>query len=271
MNNRKRKIVKWIQWAIIIYCGIGLGVYYFQDSLLFHPKKLDKTHVYTFNSKFEEVFIPVNEADTISLVKFFPADTGKNKVVIYFHGNRQNVERYAPYLSVFLDNGYEVWMPDYPGFGKSTGEISEEKLLSQALQIQRMAAAKYAPEDIIIYGKSLGTGIAAYVTSMSQNQQLILETPYSSIPDIFRSYLFIYPLDRMIQYKIPTTEFLSYTKIPVTIFTGTNDAVITSRCSKKLRPVLKPSDSFIVIKGANHQNVNQHSTYLVEMNKLLKQ
>lgn len=269
MYSRKRKIVKWIQIAIIIYCGIGLAVYYLQDNILFHPKKLESNHVFAFKTKFEEINIPINETDTINLVKFFPTATPKNAVVIYFHGNRENIERYEPFVSVFLEKGYEVWMPDYPGFGKSRGQITEEKLLAQALQIQKMAAGKFSSDSIIIYGKSLGSGIAAYVASLTKNQQLILETPYASIPDIFRSYLYIYPLDRMIQYKIPTTEYLEYTKISVTIFTGSDDWVIPRRCSNKLKTFLKPTDQFIELDNANHQTVNKHPKYLQIMDKIL--
>ena len=160
------------------------------------------------------------------MIKFFPVDSVRRGVVVYFHGNRENIERYAKFANNFTKHGYEVWMEDYPGFGKSTGERTEKKLYEQALQIQKMAAAKYGKDSIIIYGKSLGTGIAAYVAAGSDNQRLILETPYYSIPSLFGCYAPIYPTGSMSTYQIPTYKYLQDVHYPVTIFHGTKDDVI---------------------------------------------
>ena len=85
-------------------------------------------------------------------------------------------------------------------------------LYQQAEQIYKMAVSKYNKDSIIIYGKSFGTGIAAYLASVKDCKQLILETPYYSIPDLFGCYAPIYPQQRMSNYKIPTNEYLARCK-----------------------------------------------------------
>ena len=106
-------------------------------------------------------------------------------------GNKENVERYARFVPLFTRKGYEVWMPDYPGFGKSRGERNEKKLYSQAWQVYRLVNSAYHSDSIILYGKSFGTGLATYIASGNHCRELILETPYYSIPALFGHYAFI--------------------------------------------------------------------------------
>ena len=223
----KRKIIfRWLKILILIYSLIGITLYYLQEFFLFHPEKLPANHTYHFTVPFEEVNIPFNKTDTMNMVKFFPAGSVRRGVVVYFHGNKQNLERYAKFASNFTKHGYEVWMEDYPGFGKSTGERTEKKIYEQALQVYKMAASKYGQDSIIIYGKSFGTGIASYVASVTTCKRLILETPYYSIPSLYSSYAPIYPTAAMSTYKIPTYKYLEELKCPISIFHGTKDGVI---------------------------------------------
>jgi hypothetical protein len=133
-----------------------------------------------------------------------------------------------------------------------------------------MAASKYKKDSIIIYGKSFGTGIAAYVASVYNCKKLILETPYYSIPNLFSCYAFIYPTSRMANYQIPTNEFLQEVNAPITIFHGTDDGVIPYRCAAKLKSVLKPADQFITIEDGSHHNLNDFPLFHQKLDSLLK-
>lgn len=267
MNSRK--IFRWIKIIIILYCSIGIILYYLQDKFLFHPEKLAATYVYSFKLPFQEVNIPFNNTDTVNMVKFLPIDSVKRGVVLYFHGNRQNIEHYSNFVENFTKHGYEVWMEDYPGFGKTTGERTEKKMYQQALQIQKMAAAKYNNNSIIIYGKSLGTGVASYVAANSTNKMLILETPYYSIPSLFGCYAPIYPTTLMSNYKFPVYKFLADVDYPVCIFHGTNDGVIPYRNAHKLAKILKPEDEFVTIKNCTHHNLNDFDLCKKKLDSLL--
>ena len=270
MTTNRKKIFRWAKIIILIYCAIGISLYYLQDKFLFHPQKLSTDHVFKFAGPFEEVSIPLNNTDTISMVKFFPKDSLRRGVVLYYHGNMENIEHYAAFADNFTKKGYEVWMQDYPGYGKSRGERTEQKLYEQASQLMKMAASKYAADSIIIYGKSLGTGIAAFVASLSNSKRLILETPYYSIPDLFNSFSFIYPASYMSEYKIPTWKYLQDVQEPITIFQGDNDWIVSYRCAARLKPFLKSGDEFITIPNGSHNNLNDFKEYHLKLDSLLK-
>ncbi|MBK7375121.1 MAG: alpha/beta fold hydrolase [Chitinophagaceae bacterium] len=266
----KRTFFRWLKILIIIYCSIGIVLYYLQEKFLFHPEKLSNAYVYRFDGPFEEINIPFSETDTINMIKFFPTDSVRRGVVLYFHGNKQNIERYAKFAANFTRHGYEVWMEDYPGFGKSTGKRTEKKLYEQALQIQKMAAGRYGRDSIILYGKSFGTGIAAYVASETNCKRLILETPYYSIPALFSCYAPIYPSAYMSTYKIRTFRFLEDVHCPVSIFHGTNDGVIPYRSAEKLKHAIKPTDEFITIEKGTHQDLNDFPLFRQKLDSLFR-
>ena len=265
----KKLIFRGFKLVIIAYCAIGIALYYLQEVFLFHPEKLSAAYRYHFEQPFEEINIPFNATDTINLIKFYPKDSIRRGVVLYFHGNKQNIERYAMFVPNFTKHGYEVWMEDYPGFGKSTGRRSEKILYEQALELQKMALGKYGKDSIILYGKSFGTGIAAYVAATTNCKRLILETPYYSIPSLFSCYAPIYPTASMSSYKLPVNEFLGEVNYPVTIFHGTEDGVIPYSCAFQLKKALKSGDEFITIDKGTHQNLNEFPLMKRKLDSLL--
>ena len=277
-NDQKLKpkatpLQKWIRRAklfILIYCTVGIALYYLQEQILFHPQKLNSNYAFNFSEPFKELQIPFNKTDTVNMIQFFPKDSWRRGVVLYFHGNKNNVEHYANFVNTFTRHGYEVWMPDYPGYGKSTGELTEKKLYTIAYEVQKMATLRYGADSIIVYGKSLGTALAAYAASLQKNKQLILETPYYSIPTLFKSYAFMYPASMMSKYKLPTYSFLSDVQSAVTIFHGTGDWVVPYRSGVKLKKHLKPTDQFIKIPEGSHNNLSESPTYQHAIDSLMK-
>lgn len=271
MKSSKKKIIfRWIKIIVLLYSVIGITLFYLQEKFLFHPIAIDRSVPWKFDVPFEEMDLPMNETDTVNIVKFFPKDSVRKGLVLYYHGNKENIGRYAKFADNFTRHGYEVWMEDYPGFGKSVGERNEDILYKEAVQLYKMASSKYHADSIIIYGKSFGTGIASYTAAAGNAKRLILETPYYSIPALFSCYAPIYPNERMSKYKIPTYEYLPEIKYPITIFHGTDDGVIPYRCAKKLKEVLKPADEFITIKEGNHNNLNDYPLFHQKLDILLQ-
>lgn len=268
---KKNKVQRWIKRFVFLYVIIGVALYFLQGAFLFHPVQLNRDYQYHFVVPFKEVDMPFGVTDTINLVKFFPAGSLRKGVVIYFHGNKGNINRYAIFANNFTKQGYEVWMEDYPGFGKSIGERNEQNLYQQAEQIYNLAGANCSADSIVIYGKSFGTGIAAYLASVKKCKRLILETPYYSIPGLFACYAPIYPAGTMATYKIPTNQYLHQVIEPITIFHGTDDGVIPYRCAVQLKKVLKATDEFITIPGGTHHNLNDYPLCKQKLDSLLKQ
>lgn len=269
MTINRKKIFSWIKIAIIVYCSIGIALYYLQEKFIFHPTPLPASHAYKFSTPFEELNIALNKTDTINLIRFTPKGT-REGAIVYYHGNRDNVEHYAKYVTYFVEKGYEVWMPDYPGYGKSSGPRTEKKLYELAWQVQALVRTRFQDDSILIYGKSLGTGVAAYAATVWPCRAVILETPYYSITDLFSQYAFIYPTAIMSNYKIPTWKYLADVAAPISIFHGTDDGVIPLRCANKLKRVLKSRDRFFTIPGGEHNNLPTSEIYKQAMDSILR-
>lgn len=270
MESRNRKVWKWVKIIIAIYIIGGVAFYFLQDYILFRPVTLKKDHAYDFPEKHKEVNIPVSEKSNLNIVQFLPADTVSKGVVLYFHGNKKNISWYAKYAPYFTRNGYEVWMIDYPGFGKSTGKFTEQILYDWSGYMYNFARSRLSADSIIIYGKSMGTGIAAQLASIQPCKKLLLETPYFDYPSVIKQYLPIYPIDWMLHYKIPTHRYIKNVNAPVTIFHGTDDDVIRYNNAERLKPFLKPGDEFITIKDGRHNDLYKFKETTNKLDSLLK-
>jgi uncharacterized protein len=267
---QKKKIKRLIQLALMLYGLGGIAIYYFQDYFFFQRVPLTREYKYEFNVPYREVNLTFNQLSNINIIQFTSAKSPNRGVVLYFHGNRKNISWYARHAPAMIKNGYEVWMIDYPGYGKSTGKLEEEVLYAYALQMYKLARKKYSPDSIIIYGRSMGTGIAAHLASHQPAKRLILETPYYSFATVGAHFFPIYPMELMINIKLPTYEFIPDIQIPIDIFHGNNDWVIPYSNSKRLNPLLKKSDEFITIEGAGHNNLSEYPLFQKKLDSLLK-
>ncbi|MDE3145165.1 MAG: alpha/beta fold hydrolase [Bacteroidota bacterium] len=267
----KRKILTTVFIIIAAYFVFGIALYFFQERIIFQSKRLPQDHQFKFDQPFTEKNIRYDDETNFNMIEFSVKDDSIAKgIVLYFHGNKENVNHYAKYAINFTKNGYEVWMPDYPGYGKSTGKISEEILYQESMLVYNLAREKYKPQQIIIYGRSLGTGIAARLAGIKDCKKLILETPYKNFPALLHHYLWMYPISWKQKYKMPTYQYLQNVKVPVTIFHGTNDEIIPYKKTIELKKVLKNGDEFISIEKGRHNNLNDFDLFHQKLDSLLR-
>jgi pimeloyl-ACP methyl ester carboxylesterase len=254
---------KFLKYALLVYlvlCGL---FYFYQHLFYFQPKKLDVKHALTFpvRIRFQEAKIKFDSATEIDLVKFLPNTPKPQGVVLFFHGNRYNVEHYSTYAPYFTRRGYECWMPDYPGYGRSTGETSIAALKELSIQLYKMANARYASDSILIYGKSLGSGVGAYLASKRDCKVLMLETPYESISNLTSEYLFMLPVKWLLHDDLETGSYLGMVAAPIVAWHGDKDELIPLSQAIRLTKVMKPSDKFMVIPGADHNGIPASASY----------
>ena len=247
---------------------IGIALYFLQDKFIFHPQKLASDYQYKFDVPFQQIDLAVTEEKNLSIVQFTIPDSVRKGIVLYFHGNRENINRYAPYAKNFTRNNYEVWMLDYPGFGKSTGKRNEGILYEDALTLYKMAINKVAADSIIIYGKSLGTGIASHLASVRDCKRLILETPYYNMDALAKHYFFIYPVVPMSKYTLPTNKNFKFINAPIAIFHGTKDRVIPYKHARWLASK-KNGTELITIEKGRHNNLNDFTLFQQKLDSLL--
>ncbi|HMK16802.1 MAG TPA: alpha/beta fold hydrolase [Chitinophagaceae bacterium] len=270
MKINYKKVWKWVKILSIVYVLGGVALYFLQDYVLFHPVTLKRDHNYNFPEKYKDINIPITENSNLNIVQFFSTDTITKGVVLYFHGNKKNISWYAKYAPYFTKHGYEVWLIDYPGFGKSTGKLTERTLYDWANYMYKFARTRFSADSIIIYGKSMGTGIATHLASIKPCKKLILETPYYDYPSVIRHYIPIYPIEWMIHYKIPTHDYIEKVIVPITIFQGTDDRLVTYNNAIRLKPFLKAGDEFVTIDGGSHNDLYDFKETIEKLDYLLK-
>lgn len=166
-----------------IYLVICLLMYIFQEKMIFFPQTLAKDFTFRHYRNFEERYVEMEDGtDLHSLL--FNAENPKG-VVFYLHGNAGSLEGWGSVAENFIDLGYDVFIPDYRGYGKSEGAISSEVQMHRDMQtLYDYLKADYPENSLIVLGHSIGTGMAAKVASENNPKLLILQAPYYSIPDV---------------------------------------------------------------------------------------
>jgi pimeloyl-ACP methyl ester carboxylesterase len=267
---QKRKIVRWGSATLLLYLSVGLLLYHFQEKLLFRPEKVDRNVRYDWGIPYREVNLMENERSTLNIIQFSTSADSLRGVVLYFHGNRNNIGWYARFAPYFTRNGYEVWMIDYPGYGKSTGTFSENKIYEWALLLYKLARTRFQPAQITLYGKSMGTGVASQLASVRDCRRLILETPYYDFPSVLRPYLFLYPLDYILHYQFPTYRYLPKVTAPITLLHGTADGIVRYGNAVDLLPLLKKGDELVTVAGGSHNDLYDYPKVSSKIDSLLQ-
>ncbi len=251
-----------------LYLILCVLMYLNQENFIFYPLKINKDTKFTYTEKFKEINLETNDGITINNLYF---ETENPKGVVYFlHGNAGNLSTWGNVASVYLESGYNVFITDYRGFGKSEGNISNEKQLFEDAQLGYDFLKKEFKEDqIIIVGYSIGTGIASYLASKNNPQKLILQAPYFNLKTEMKSRFPFLPTF-ILKYPLENNLYLSKVKSPIFIFHGEKDYVIAPENSLQLKPLLKDKDTIFLLKNQGHIGINNHSQYQKELIAILK-
>lgn len=178
----------------------------------------------------------------------------KNGAAIFFHGNAGNLQGWGNYAQHFTDLGYDFYLFDYRGYGKSGGEIgSQEQLYADADAMMEAVLREYDAGEVTAVGYSVGSGLAARAAQKYGAKRLVLIAPYFSLEELAREKIPFVP-KFLIKYKIPTFEFVGGFGGPVTIFHGEHDELIGVDNSRRLFKFLKPGDKIYEL-NAGHNDI----------------
>lgn len=269
-----KKIFFYTLLSITLFFSIfSIVLYHRQENILFMGKPLSHSHKFDFEHDIEEMFFNTPDHATIHALHF-KVDNPKG-VVLYFHGRGGNLDRWKKTFYDFLSRDYEVIAMDYRTFGKSKGELSETSLFQDAEIIYDYAVQHFDEHHIVIYGRSLGTGIATYVASKHPSRLLILESPYFSILDqAAHSYPYIprILLNLIVRYPLRTDEKIPLVNSPVEFFHGTSDELIPYESSTRLIDLIKKSHKVKLtpIFGGKHNDLSKYEAYQKRLDEILK-
>ena len=248
---------------------IGASLYFLQEKILFLPTVLEQDYQFEFEHPFEEVFLKPSENVSINAIHF--KGKAPKGVILYFHGNAGDLSRWGTIAEFFVKKNYDVFIMDYRTYGKSTGKLSEQAFYDDAQFCYYHLLKQYNENEITIYGRSLGTGIAANLASKNKPKQLVLETPYYSILDVAKHRFPIFPVEKLLKYKFPTNEFIIDVECPITIFHGTDDGIVPYSSAEKLYDVApKDRSQFITIDGGGHNDLVEFEEYRSNIEEVLK-
>jgi pimeloyl-ACP methyl ester carboxylesterase len=236
----------------VIYISVALFFYFFQELLLFRPTELADDYKFNFDFPFEERNFEMKDGAVINAI-FIPAENERG-VLLYFHGNTGSLERWGPIAKYFTQFGYSILIPDYRGYGKSTGVRSMQSFFNDALFLYQDLQKTYEENQIVIYGRSIGTGTASWLASQTKSKALILETPYFSVADITSIRLLFLPTSRILRFPFPSHRYLKSVETPIHIIHGTKDAVVSYSSGMKLYESIpnKTNVHFTTIQGGKH-------------------
>ena len=264
-NKSLKSIVK---VCVALYLLFGISLYMLQEKLLFLPTVLEQNYKYKFSYNFEEINLKTKDDATLNAIHF---KTGNPKgVILYFHGNAGDLSRWGNITEFFVAKNYDVLVMDYRTYGKSVGRLSEQAFYDDADLFYNYLKKEYKEDKITLYGRSLGTGLATFLASKHNPKQLILETPYTSIAAVAKYRFPLFPVKLLLKYKFPSSTFIKKVTCPITIFHGTEDAVVSYKFGKELSEIPpKDQTTFIIIEGGNHNNLIDFDGYLKGINKVL--
>ena len=263
-----RNVLIYVALACVLLLALATV---FQEKLIFRNTQIAVNYQYEFKSDFDEMWFEPKSGVKLNAL-YFRTDSVKRKgLVVYFHGNADDLKRWGEYADDFTKNHYDILMIDYRQFGKSTGELSEKALHTDARYVYEWAKERFSEDKIVIYGRSLGTGIATRLASETNPKMLLLETPYFSLIDVGESYLPILPYDKLLRYKMRTDLCIQAVKCPIHLFHGTKDEVVPYQSSLKLAKLLnkKPSEILTTIPEGKHKNLGEFQEYHRALKRLL--
>lgn len=253
---------------LVLYVLICILLYFLQERIIFFPYKLNKNFNFSFSQPFDELYIKTKDGQLLNGL-LFTAPNPKG-MVFYLHGNAGALNTWGEVAKRYTDLHYDVFIIDYRGYGKSEGAIENSaQLLEDVQAVYSKVKRKYKEEDIVIIGYSLGSGPAAWLTSVNHPRMLILQAPYYSMTDMMKHYYPVIPTF-LLKYKFDTNEYLKGCPTPIVIFHGDKDEVIYYHSSTKLKAVLKSTDTLITLSGQGHNGITDNPQYLQAINTILK-
>jgi len=259
---------KAIYFLIFFYVMIGASLYFLQEKLIFFPSTLPQDYTYNFSYPFEELFLTAKDGATINAIHF---KTEQPKgVILYFHGNAGDLSRWGIITEFFVEKNYDVFVMDYRTYGKSRGKLSEQALYNDAQMCYDYLMKYYQESEITIYGRSLGTGMASYLSSRNQPNRLILESPFYSLADVAKDRFPIFPVKKILKYNFPSYKYIQDVKCPIIIFHGSDDSIIPYASAEKLfNSIIQKKKTFFTIENGGHNNLIEFDSYRNKIQEIL--
>lgn len=225
--------------ALSIYIAIMLAMFLLQRKLMYHPVKM--IHPPEHYGLTQAEILHLNTRDNLRLHAWHIKPKQGFPLIIYFHGNAGHIGDRAEKLRHFHEAGFGILAVSYRGFGHSHGTPTEKGLYEDAHATIHYAQFElgYNPSHILLYGESLGSGIATHTAKVLADQNtpaagLILEAPYTSVAGRSQEMYPFIPARHLVRDKYHSIDKIAHIKCPLLLFHGEQDVVIPIHHGKAL-------------------------------------
>lgn len=249
--------VKWI--AIVLVAGYlaGLALLYVkQRGMLFPIPTADRTAPAAAGfPEAEEHVLTTSDGEKV-IVWHVPARPGR-PVILYFPSNGDFLAGGVSRFKAMTADGTGLVALSYRGYAGSTGAPSEEGLVRDAAAAYAFTSAHYAAERIVVWGFSLGSGVAVALASEHPIGKLILEAPYTATVDVAASVFWFVPVRLFMRDQFRSDQRIARVTVPLLIMHGTNDLAISIVFGERLFALARGPKQFVRFAGGGHDNLDQ--------------
>ncbi|WP_264531088.1 alpha/beta hydrolase [Flavobacterium sp. N502540] len=261
-------IIVLLGFFVVIYVLIISYIYFNQSELVFKSASLPKDYKFDYQQKFEE--LNIKSFDDVNLNGLLFKTKNSKGLVFYLHGNAGTLETWGKIAKVYTNLGYDIFILDYRGFGKSEGEIEDEDQLNKDVAVVYKTLCKRYPENkIIIAGYSIGSGLATILASENKPKALLLQSPYFSFTELSSGKVPFFP-NIMKKFHLETFTYVTKVKAPIYIFHGIDDELISCDNSVRLNKLLDFKGHFYGLKNQGHVGMNENEVFQKKLSGILE-
>ncbi len=255
-----RRIFSLVVGLVIIYAVILATSFIRQRSLMYvpnFPNRAAPPAPADVGLEMEVVYATTQ--DGLSLLAWFAPPSTAMPVVVVFHGNAGNLSYRAFIADVFIKKGYGVYLAEYRGYGGNGGTPTETGFYADGRAAIKWIREKgYKDSETIIYGESIGTGVAVQMATEFKPRLLILQSAYSSFAEVAKTRFWFLPVDLMLFDRFDSDKKIGQVSAPVLIIHGEVDNIIPIGLAKTLYEATNEPKTFIALPEASHNDVYEH-------------
>ena len=257
MNERPRswprRLLRFLALAACVYLGVILVLAIFENWLVYFPTSAQD---WTPPPSAEIKDIELTSADGTRIHAWWWPVAGSNGAILYCHGNAGNLSSRGPTLKKIRDAlGESVLIFDYPGYGKSGGKPSEKGCYQAAdAAYDWLLKQKIDPEKVVIYGGSLGGGVAVDLASRKKHRALVLTKTFTSLPDVAQHLHPWLPVRWIMRNRFDNLGKIGGITSPVFIVHGTADSLVPFEQGQRLFAAANEPKQFMQVNGGDHND-----------------
>ncbi len=251
LKKFRKNLTQIILIISLVYFLVLVFLYFNQRNLLYHPNEN--------NYSDDQISVPIkkvkiNTKDNIKLLGWFhEKDLQKYKTVLFFHGNAGSLENRIHKLNHFYKMDVNFLIIAWRGFSGNKGSPSEKGLYEDgASGVNWLISKGVKEENIIIYGESLGTGVATHLSQNKNFAGVILETPFTSMVDAAKVFYPYIPIRLLLKDKFDSKTKIKNIKVPILILHGEADQIVPFFMGKKMYEIANEPKYSYFTKDDNH-------------------